>query len=174
MVAATTAPRIAASTTRTSEKLSVKQLAFLIGRTAMMAVCALMMFAALHPETRGFIRSALSGAEQRKVVSTAQARLAGDTRLFTVAKVKVGNVLSLEVFENYGEGQQKLVEKIQLADARDGYFDFNGRSSNLALSDINGDGRPEILAPTFDSNLVGHLNIYGFDPEANAFQKIVR
>ncbi len=174
MVAAT-AQQITAPTTRISEKLKPRELATLFARTTMMAICALMMFAALHPETRNFVRSTLTpNADQRKVISTAQAHLAGDTRLFTVAKVKAGNVLALEIFENYGNGQQKLVEKIQLSDSRDGYFDFNGKSSNLALSDINGDGRPEILAPTFDNNLVGRLNIYGFDTETNAFQKMVR
>jgi hypothetical protein len=176
MVAATAqATQIAASNpARISEKLTAKQLGILIGRTTLMAVCLLMMFAALHPETRVFVRTLLSNSEQRQVISTAQANLAGDSRVFTVAKVKAAGVLSLEIFENYGNGQQKLVEKIQLADSRDGYFDFNGHASNLALSDINNDGRPEILAPTFDNNLVGHLNIYGFDSESNAFQKIVR
>ena len=172
MVAAT-ATHIEAPT-RMTEKLNAKQFAFILGRTTMIAVCALMMFAALHPETRVFVRTLISNSDQRTVISTAQAKLAGDARVFTVAKVRTDGQLSLEVFENYGDGQQKLVERIQLPDARDGYFDFNGHASNLALSDINGDGRPEIVAPTFDNNLVGHLNIYGFDPESNAFQKIVR
>lgn len=174
MVAATSHATQFATSIRNFEKPTTKQVIGLLGRTTLMAVCALMMFAVLHPETRIFVRTLLSNADQRKVISTAQANLAGDARVFTVAKVKTGNALSLEIFENYGNGQQKLVEKIQLADARDGYFDFNGHASNLALSDINEDGRPEILAPTFDNNLVGHLNIYGFDSESNAFQKIVR
>ena len=159
--------------TTTKEKLTLKQVTVVLGRTTLVAICALMMFAAVHPDTRSAIRLMFAPAE-RSVISTAQAHLAGDARNFTIAKVKTAGNLSLEIFENFGNGQQKLVEKIQLPDSRDGFFDFNGRSSNLALSDINGDGRPEILAPSFDSNLVGHLNIYGFDPESNAFEKIVR
>jgi len=172
MITATATTQMAAAVS--TEKLSVKQLAILLGRTTLMAVCALMMFAAVHPDTRNMVRTVLSANEQRTVISTAQAHLAGDARAFTIAKVKAGGLLSLEIFENFGNGQQKLVEKIQLPDTRDGFFDFNGHASNLAVSDINDDGRPEILAPSFDNNLVGHLNIYSFDPESNAFQKVVR
>jgi hypothetical protein len=175
---AATATSTAATTTSVSstaaiEKPSLKQIAIMLARTTLIAVCALMMFAAVHPDTRNMVRTALTNTH-RTVISTAQGHLAGDQRVFTVTKVKTAGALSLEIFENFGNGQQKLVEKIQLADARDGYFDFNGHASNLAIDDINGDGRPEILAPTFDTNLVGHLNVYGFDLESNAFQKVIR
>jgi hypothetical protein len=156
-----------------SAKLSASQIALMITRATLGAFAILMMIAALNPDIRSGLRASLLN-DQRQVVSTAKGHLAGDSRMFTVAKVKTAGALSLEIFEVIGNGQEKLVEKIELADARDGYFDFNGHSSNLAIDDVNGDGRPEILAPTFDNNLVGHLNVYNLDPESNSIQKVIR
>ena len=162
-----------APTAESTSKMSSAKMLAVAARTALIGLCGLMLVCALHPDVRSGVRTAMMG-DYRQVVSTAQGHLAGDARLFTVAKVKTRDSLSLEIFEIVGSGQQKLVEKIVLADARDGFFDFNGQATNLAIDDINGDGRPEILAPTFDSNLVGRLNVYNYDPESKAFTKVIR
>lgn len=161
------------SSQATAPKISAAKLLAIAARTALIGLCGMMMVVALHPDVRSGVRTAVMG-DYRQVVSTAQGHLAGDARMFTVAKVKTRDSLSLEIFETVGNGQQKLVEKIALADSRDGFFDFNGQATNLAIDDINGDGRPEILAPTFDNNMVGRLNVYNFDPESNSFQKSIR
>lgn len=170
MVAAAQLNETAAIST---QKVSGAKLLQTALRTAMFGICALMMICALHPDVRSGVRTSLMG-DYRQVVSTASGHLAGDARLFTVAKVKTRDSLFLEIFEVVGLGQQKLVEKIALTDSRDGYFDFNGHATNLAIDDVNGDGRPEILAPTFDNNLVGRLNVYGFSGASNSFEKIIR
>ena len=173
MISATASHISVPTRTAESAKLSASQIGMMITRATLGALGILMMIAALNPDIRSTVRTALVN-DQRHVVSTAKGHLAGDDRMFTVAKVKTADVLSLEIFEVIGNGQEKLVEKIELTDARDGYFDFNGHASNLAIDDVNGDGRPEILAPTFDNNLVGHLNVYNFDPESNSIQKVIR
>jgi hypothetical protein len=143
------------------------------GRVGLMGLCAIMIIAALHPD----VRSAMRGTfikDYRTVVSTAQGNLAGDERVFTVTKIKTSDSLSLEIFETLSNGRQKMVEKIALPDSRDGYFDFNGQATNLAIDDIDGNGQPEILVPTFDNNLVGRLNVYNFDASSKTFQKLIR
>lgn len=132
-----------------------------------------MLVVALHPDVRTQVRGTFM-KDYRMVVSTAKGKLAGDERLFTVAKVKTRDTLSLEIFEMLDNGSQKLVEKIQMNDLKDGYFSFNGQATNLAIDDIDGDGRPEILAPSFDSNLVGRLNVYNYDQASGNFQRIIR
>lgn len=146
---------------------------YTLTRTALIALAILMLVAALHPDMRTKVRG-LVVRDYRTVVSKASGNLAGDERLFTVTKVKMQNALALEVFEHTGDGRQKLVERIAMPDARDGYFDFGGKATNLAIDDIDGDGRPEILAPTFDNNLVGRLNVYGYDLISKTFQRIIR
>ncbi len=143
------------------------------GRIALMALAAVMVIAAVHPDVRSSVRGTFV-KDYRTVVSTAKGNLAGDSRLFTVTKIKTRDSMSLEIFETLGNGQQKLVERIALADTRDGYFDFNGQATNLAIDDIDGDGQPEILVPTFDNNLVGRLNVYNFDASSKTFNKMIR
>lgn len=152
---------------------NITKAALASGRIVLMAFAAIMVIAALHPDVRSSVRGTFV-RDFRNVVSTAKGNLAGDSRMFTVTKIKTRDTLSLEIYENLVSGQQKLVERIALADSRDGYFDFNGQATNLAIDDIDGDGQPEILVPTFDNNLVGRLNVYNFDASSKTFNKVIR
>lgn len=137
-------------------------------------LCLMGIVAALDPGLRAGLRAAVLTDDGRSVLSTAQGRLLGDASVFTVAKIKTREALYLEIYETLSEGQSKFVEKIELTDARDGYFDFNGRATNLAIADLDGDGRPEILAPSFDDDLIGRLNVFKYDPTSRGFQRTVR
>jgi hypothetical protein len=137
------------------------------------ALSALGIIASLNSDLRNELRSAAL-SDYRSVLSTAQGHLLGDAVLFTVAKIKTRDALFLEIYESTGAGQNRFVEKIQLSDRRDGYFNFNGQATNLAIADLDGQGRPSILAPTFDDDLVGRLNVFKYDPGARGFQRAIR
>ncbi len=151
----------------------VGDLLYRVTRVFLTGLFAIMLIVTLHPDVRTSVRGTFV-KDFRTVVSTAKGHLAGDEREFTVAKVKTRDSMSLEIFEMSANGSQKLVEKIVMADQKDGYFNFNGQATNLAIDDIDGDGRPEILAPSFDTNLVGRLSVYNFDQASGNFQRIVR
>lgn len=142
-------------------------------RVVLIGLFSVMLIAALHPDVRTHVRGSLI-KNQRVVISTVQADLAGDGTLFTVAKIRTQDALLLEIYEALADGTSRLVEKIEMADKKDGYFNFNGQATNLAVEDINGDGHPEILAPSFDHNLVGRLNIYSYNKSSKAFQRILQ
>jgi hypothetical protein len=164
---------IAMETSMTSHsKLTPERILF-GAQVALFIGVALMIVSALHPDVRANVRGAFI-KDFRVVVSTAQGKLAGDERTFTVAKVKTRDMLSLEIYESLQDGAQRLVEKIDMPDVKDGFFNFNGQATNLAIDDIDGDGRPEILAPTFDKNLVGRLNVYNYNPDNRSFNKLVQ
>ena len=57
-----------------------------------------------------------------------------------------------------------LIASTKLPDKKDGYFTFNGDVTNLAVDDIDNDKKSEILATTFDNDLVAHLNVYRYVP----------
>ena len=137
------------------------------------AASAVAMAVAMHPGWRSAVREKAL-PEYRSAVSTARATFAAGLGSFTVAKVKTRDALWIEVYKNQSEGHVRLVDKIQLADVRDGYFNFNGRATNLAIADLDGDGQPEILAPTFDDDLVGRLSVFKYDPVMRSFQLAVR
>jgi hypothetical protein len=147
-----------------------------------MTLSALGFIAAVHPDVRASVRGSLR-ADYRTVVSTARGDLSGTGTIYTVAKVKTRDNIYLEIFETIMEqtesgksatATQRQVERIEISDARDAFFSFNGQATNLAIDDVNGDGRPEILVPTFDRNLVGRLNVIEYDQDAQSFTKVVR
>lgn len=144
-----------------------------LARTALIATCALMLVLALHPDVRSEVRDSLI-KDYRTVVSTVQADLTGQGMTFTVAKIKTRDALFLEIYEKLGDGTSRLVEKIEMPDKKDGFFSFNGQATNLAAEDIDGDGRPEILAPSFDHNLVGHINVYSYNKDVGSFERALR
>ncbi len=129
--------------------------------------------AVVHPDVRASVRSTLR-ADYRTVISTAKGDLGGNGSIYTVAKIKTRDNIYLEIFENIADQAPHLVERIELSDARDAYFNFDGQATNLAIDDVDGDGRPEILAPTFDRNLVGRLNVFQYNDSTQDFQKVIR
>ncbi len=147
--------------------------AFQVGRVVLVIGFALSIVATVHPGLRSTLRNALM-KENRTVVSTASGDLLGTGSTVVVAKVKTNDSLLLEVYESNPDGRQRLVERIQIPHKKDGYFNFNGVAINLAIDDIDGDGKLEILAPSFDQNLVGHLNVYRYDSIAGVFQRSIR
>jgi hypothetical protein len=144
-----------------------------ITKIVLLGGAALMMVAALHPDVRSQVRGSFL-KDYRMVVSTASGDLLGNgTKLF-VTKVKTQDALFLEIYEPLTAGGQRLVDRIELPDKKDGFFNFNGQATNLVIDDVDGDGRAEILAPSFDKNLVGHLNVYHYNTDSHEFQRLMR
>lgn len=139
-------------------------------RALLVMLSAIMMVAALHPDLRSAVRGTFL-KDYRMIVSTAHGDLLGDGSDLTVAKVRTRDALFVEIYESSTNGGQRLLERIELLDKRDGYFTFNGQPTNLAIDDIDGDGSPEILVPSFDQNLIGHISIYRYDKNARGFMR---
>lgn len=142
------------------------------GRILLTMLFLVMLIAALHPDLRASVRGSLLH-DYRLVVSTAHGDLLGEGIELTIAKVRTREALFVEIYEPRGDGVQRLRERIELQDKRDGFFNFNGQPTNLAIDDIDGDGRLEILAPSFDQNLIGHINVYRYDKASGGFQRAV-
>jgi hypothetical protein len=155
---------------------------------SLLALLAIVGFVAVvHPDVRTSVRSSLR-SDFRTVVSTAKGDLSGTGVMFTVAKIKTRDNIYLEIFETVieqtldgeadsassGSEAPRLVERIEITDARDAFFSFNGQATNLAIDDVNGDGRPEILVPTFDRNLVGRLNVFEYNNDTREFNRVIR
>jgi hypothetical protein len=146
---------------------------FNVGQAMLILVFVVALVAAIHPDARSGIRDSIL-SDYRVLVSSAHADLSGKGSDYTIAKIKSRSSLFLEIYENEKDGRTTLVQKIEIPDAKDGYFNFNGSATNLALADIDQDGSMEILAPSFDRDLVGRLNIFRFNPEAGFVEKVVQ
>jgi hypothetical protein len=128
----------------------------------------------LDSNLRSNIRSVLR-PEYRVILAVASADLKGSGLPLQILKVKTQEGLFLEVYSNKDEKEginQELLASIQLPDKKDGYFTFNGQVTNLAIDDIDNDNQPEILATSFDSDLVAHLNVYRYVPGSKVLELV--
>jgi len=126
----------------------------------------------LIPASRDFIQSVIV-SNSRTILAKAEADLTGQGMKVVVIKVHTSDTMALEIFENEGDtGKLNFVKRIVLPEKRDAYFNFRGNATNLVITDVDGDGTLEIVAPTFDENLIPRLNVYKFDPERHDFIRL--
>lgn len=136
--------------------------------TLTLLALALAILTFLSP-SRELIRELIM-MNSRIVLAKADADLTGKGTQVSIIKVQSADTLALEVFETNGHGQKlQFRKRIILPEKKDAYFNFRGNTSNLVIADVDDDGILEIIAPTFDENLIPRLNVYKFDPESLNF-----
>ncbi len=106
---------------------------------------------------------------ERVILSVAYGRAVPDKDV-RVAKIQGRDGLYIEVYGPVENGLEPLLDRFKLPDKRDGYFQFKGRATNLALQDLDGDHTYEIIAPTYDDSLVPHLNMYKYNSALGHFE----
>jgi hypothetical protein len=144
---------------------------YLIKSAQLMALLipGLMVVATLHEETRTTIRDTLQ-PEYRKLLSTVFGDVLGNGTPIRVMKIKTRDGIFLEV---YKASNYELLQKINLDQKTDGFFTFHGHATNLALTDVDGDDIPEILASGYDENLSAHLNVFRYDRDTHLFHRLM-
>jgi len=133
---------------------------------AVLIVAAIVTSAlALHPEWRVRAQAQLF-PEKKELLATVNGDLLGDGAEYKVLKFATGRGLIVEVHSPSQDPGEPFVfvDRIFIPDRHDGYFSLNTQPTRLAIVDIDGDGRGEILAPSFDEKLVAHLNTLRLDP----------
>lgn len=149
-----------------------KKRLFMVGFPALCFLSLMLIAVSLIPETRELVRN-LVISQSRVVLAKAEADLPGGGGKISVIKVRTADTLALEVFESDFEGKNlKFIKRIVLPEIRDAYFSFHDQTSNLVLSDLDSDGQLEILAPTFDENLVPRLNVYKYESGTKNLQRL--
>jgi hypothetical protein len=121
------------------------------------------------PSWREKVQSHLFHPE-REVLATAEGDLLGDGTSVKVIKFRGGEGIFLEVVKTDDDGASRPVDRILLPDKHDGLFNFQGHVTRLAIADIDHDGKMELLAPTFDNQLVPHLNVFRYNPSIGRFE----
>lgn len=119
----------------------------------------------LDSDLRSNVRSLIQ-PNYRVVLAVAMANLDNTDSKYQILKVKTNEGIFLEVYGKTKSpiGGLNFLASTKLPDKKDGYFTFNGEVTNLAVDDIDNDKKQEILATTFDSDLVAHLNVYRYVP----------
>lgn len=128
------------------------------------------LITAVIPSGRQAVRAWFDRGYTREVLATAEGDALNDGRLMKVIKYKGPQSIFIEVVEV--RDPSHLVARLVLPDKHDGYFNLRGHVTRLAIADIDDDGKKELLIPTFDHQLVPHLNIYRYSPETRAFEPL--
>jgi len=124
----------------------------------------------LHPDLRIMVRKVLM-PERRAILSTVSGTLLGGN-WGQVVKIKSNKGIFIEIYGAVKDGVAPLIDRIRLIGQKDAHFTYNGKFTNLALDDIDGDQKMEIIVPTYDKDLLAHVNVYKYDENQKIFKKI--
>ena len=149
--------------------MSVLSWVYIFGLSVVNVLSAYVVFS---PEIRTGVRTRLQ-MQGQKALSVVYGDLMHDGSRVKVVKLKTRKGFFLEFYSVSREGISSLIsrEKIQGA-VQDGFFDHRGKSVQLAVVDVDGDGTMEVVAPSFDQNLVAHLNPYHYNSFKNQFERV--
>lgn len=106
----------------------------------------------------------------RDVLATAEGDLLNDGGSAKVVKFRTEEGIYVEVIKHDSSGTSLTVDRILLPDKHDGLFNYQGHITRLAIADVDNDGKMELLAPTFDNQLVPHLNVFRYNPLIKRFE----
>lgn len=136
--------------------------------SVLLLLAAAMVAAVLTPSLRVRVQGHLSGSG-REIMATAEGDLLNDGTNVKVIKYRSPEGLFIEVVKIMGANSM-MIERIALPDKHDGLFNYQGHVTRLAIADIDQDGTQELLVPTFDQQLVPHLNVFRYNPEIQRFE----
>lgn len=140
--------------------------------SALFAVSLLLGVLSSVPSFREFIRQAVIKNSYR-VLAKAEAHLNSVGERIIVLKVQTADSLALEIFLADEKAERaSFLKRIILPERRDGYFNFRGNAANLVMADVDGDQILDIIAPTFDDNLMPRLNVFKYIPDTKDFIKM--
>lgn len=108
----------------------------------------------------------------RQVLSIASGNLLNNGSFVKAIKYQTPEGILVEILSSDEAGARSLVDRITIPGEHDGYFDFYGEASQLAILDINEDGEMELVAPSFDKDLIAHLNIFKYNPQTTRFEPL--
>ncbi len=152
-----------------SESIFRKKEVVLIGALALVAMT--LVTVAVVPSLRMKIKDTFSESD-REVIAKVSGSLSPDGPRVTILKIKKNKALALEVYSTDENEGLTLLARLPLFETRDGYFLLQGNATNLALTDVDKDGNPEIVAPTYDEQMVPRLNIFRYNPATKGFDRM--
>lgn len=139
--------------------------------SVLILIAATLLAAVLTPSLRERVQERLAMVG-REVLATAEGDLLNDGKTARVLKFRTREGLFVEILRVAPDGTTTTVEKFMLPDKHDGLFNFHGHVTRLAITDVDGDGKQELLAPSFDNQLVPHLNVFRYNPATQRFEPV--
>jgi hypothetical protein len=139
---------------------------------SILAVLAMILLTvAIVPSFRNSVKEIFSSSE-RIILAKVSGNITADGPHVTVLKIRSKDTLTLEVYSDDPGHENTLIAKIPLFETKDAYFVVNGNATNLALTDVDDDELMEIVAPTYNEQMVPRLNIFKFNRASKTFDRV--
>jgi hypothetical protein len=138
--------------------------------TAIMALLAF-SFAVLAgiPRFRQSVRDWLL-PDGRVIVAKIEGTLIKDGPALSILKIRTRDQYFIEIYKSSED--LSLIQRIALDEPTDGFFDFQGRYTNLALADLDSNGEYEIVSPMYDRNGTPRLLVFKYNPDILTFERL--
>jgi hypothetical protein len=122
----------------------------------------------------GFVRDLgkdLFAPADRKILSIVDNKFQAGSNFRQAAKILTPKGILVEIYGAADpQGRRPLTDSVLIPDRQDAYYDLNDRATNFAVTDLNSDGQPEIIAPTFDSSGRPRLNVIGLNKDTGRYE----
>ena len=106
----------------------------------------------------------------RQTLQRVEGPLSGTGIDIRVIKLRQGNKIYLEFLSKQADESYSYINSVQLKGNREAYFDYWGDMQSLLLLDDDGDGRLDVIAPTFDKFFKPQINLVVYNPETLKFE----
>lgn len=143
----------------------------LSAKIILLVIALLSVVITISPTARKTFKNTFLKNNQRTILSTVSGDVFNNGKLIKVVKVKEQNKILLEIYDYPEMGARKLLDQIILRDYLDGYIQSGLETLNLALKDMDGDQILEIIAPSFDSDMNPHVNIFRYNSSIERFEE---
>jgi hypothetical protein len=134
-------------------------------------LAASLLAAVLTPPLRERIQQRFAQVG-REILATADGDVLNDGTPTKIIKYRTRDGIFVEILKLDANGSTTVVDRILLPDKHDGLFNFRGQVTRLAVADVDQDGKLELLVPTFDNQLVPHLNVFRYNPAIARFEPV--
>ncbi|MNT49614.1 hypothetical protein D3C72_1864780 [compost metagenome] len=126
---------------------------------------------AIIPSLRNSVKEIFSSSE-RIILAKVSGNITAEGPKVTVLKIRSKDTLALEVYSDDPGQENTLIAKIPLFETKDAFFVVNGNATNLALTDVDKDETMEIVAPTYNEQMVPRLNIFKYNRASKSFDRV--
>lgn len=131
-----------------------------------LGIAVLTSVPAVQNQLRQFFKSS-----DRVILARINAYAGVDQQEFLILKIKDNSGLLIEVYEVRKEDSKQIFKQnFLLSQDSEAYITLDKNTTNLALSDVDKDGLPDILAPSVDRNGNLRLNTFRYNSDLQQFE----
>lgn len=144
------------------------------------AILTIILLILIKSEWRLKVRNFIIGND-RKILATLREDLAANGQSVLVFKVKEKGNLYIEFYttklmvkdENTDPTEPQppeLLQKIELSGSIDGFVNFMGQATNLAVANLDEDPSLEVIVPFYNQEFSPNLEIIKYNPDFHKFE----